>query len=423
MIQFRRIDGAYGIPVFFQQLPEAVNPFSIRWIMFTGSADDRTVGDDGIYHWFEHVPFRGTKKYPNGPAETADRYARYGGLVTAETGLVSTTFWAHVPKRFWREALDVTANLVAEPMMTDAAITAEREIIVKERRDRLSDAFASALYHLFPLLWGDHPLGHLPIGSEAAVSGMTPELLRRSHARGYARSRTVLFVAGDCSPDELREVVAESASALSNLPLTERRAPASYGELPSWECGNTTEIETPFQTSVVFLLFPVASRGDDPAQFRRWTRLEHLLTDGDTTAPLLRITREERQLVYGAEIFSVLGPDGGFWGFLAGTEIDKTDALREAFRDVLQDAQPRDPSWYEYSQDAIRSTPGMRVVDPHAYTKIADRRLTAAGEELDDETYVHLLTGTPHQEVVELLDALTPDRARTIIFLGTGQVE
>ena len=84
MIDFQILDGPGGIPIYFQHVP--VNSVSVYWLVFVGSADDETVGNHGIYHWFEHIPSRGTVKYPGGYRDTEARLVRHGGSAGAETG-------------------------------------------------------------------------------------------------------------------------------------------------------------------------------------------------------------------------------------------------------------------------------------------------------------------------------------------------
>ena len=82
MIDFERIDGPFGVPVYYQRLP--VNTVSVSWVMFVGSADDAVGGGEGIYHWFEHLPSRGTEKFPGGYRDTEARLVRHGGGGDAE---------------------------------------------------------------------------------------------------------------------------------------------------------------------------------------------------------------------------------------------------------------------------------------------------------------------------------------------------
>lgn len=423
MVRFDRLTGPYGIPVYFQPLPGLVNSVSVRWVVPVGAADDESVGGQGLYHWFEHVPFRGTKKYPGGYADTSDRFARYGGKVGAHTGLVHTAFHALVPKRFWREALDLVTDLVAQPLMIHEAINAEREIIFKELTGRLSKANTAAFDRIWSLLWEGHPLGHSVVGSEATVGIIDPDALRHAHEAGYARSRCVLFVAGDIEQQALLDAVAECVEVLPDRLLSERRAPIKYGPLPIWKGGDVLEVETSFPSSIVWLLFPISERDLGIEQFRTWTALTQTFTAGRMSSPVMRILREERKLVYEAEADCVAFPDGGFWGLFAETKAQEIPAVCDAFWDVLRDPQPVSSDWHEYVNDSLRSTRDMRVVDPHEYTDEGENRLLDAGQVLSDDEFVQQLTSVSLDEITSVVESLTRERSRLVIFRGMGTTE
>ena len=115
MIDFEQIVGPFGVPVYFQRLP--VNTVSLNWLVFVGSADDEQAGGHGIYHWFEHIPSRGTVRFPGGYRDTEARLVRHGGSSDAETGSTHTSFSANVPKRVWPEALEILADMVGRPLL------------------------------------------------------------------------------------------------------------------------------------------------------------------------------------------------------------------------------------------------------------------------------------------------------------------
>ncbi len=67
-------------------------------------------------------------------------------------------------------------------------------------------AFATAVY-------GDHPYGHLAIGTMAALEHMTLDDVRDFHSRAYQPADAVLIVVGDLSHDQAREEAAASFGA------------------------------------------------------------------------------------------------------------------------------------------------------------------------------------------------------------------
>jgi len=59
-------------------------------------------------------------------------------------------------------------------------------------------------------MYGNHPYGHLPIGSETSLTAMTLDDVVRHHRAAFSASRATLVVAGAMSHDELTRVASEA---------------------------------------------------------------------------------------------------------------------------------------------------------------------------------------------------------------------
>lgn len=417
MLQFERIDGPYGIPVYFQPLPETIGPIGLRWLVFVGSADDPSVGLPGLYHWFEHVPFRGTVRYPGGYADTIGRFRRYGGYLNAHTSKTRTAYYGFVPRAHWWEALDVLTDLIAQPLLTEDGINSEREIIRDEQNRARSKPDKYFWQTKGEHLFSGHPLAHPVLGTDDTLTRMGTGLLRQAHGCGYSRSRCVLLVSGALDRTELFDAVAEQAARIPELVVAERRLPACYAPLPPWPAGRTFTVDTPFPSSLVALFFPVPAR--PPNMFHRaWAFLKALFETGGLNSPLLRILREQRNLVYSAWVTTSWDPDGGIWGFRAETRPEHIDAVLRGFWDVLCDAHVHSQDWEDYVRDAIRSLARMRVAHPDDSTKDGEDRLVEYGRPMSDVELEAELLSVTREEVLSLLDTLTPERACILIYRG-----
>ncbi len=419
-INFSTFVGPHGIPVYHQHIP-SVESVAISWVIFTGASDDHVVGAnaDGIYHWFEHVPFRGTKRFPGGYAATKGPFVRYGGMIGAETGLDRTRYWAHVPQDQWRLALDVTTDLWSQPLLEDESIVAEREIIFEEIHQKHA-TIGGRVSYLFPsLMWGGHPCGHPVLGSEGTLSSMTPEMLRNAHRLGYDRSRAVLFVSGNVSEDELKAHLDTIANTMPDNGLTERRQPHAWGPFPKQQ-GKNIAVETEFPSSMVQVLFPV--KGNRPMyETLLWEFIAELATKGGTASPLSRIVREERRLAYNTGSFSWLLPDGGWWGFSTQTGKEKIDAVVEAVHDVLKDDVFRSKKRFDEVKCGLSYAPKMRAIDPRAFNNSAIESLLELGKVIGDEEAETILDSFTREEVERALSQLIPENAYIITFEGLGK--
>ena len=415
MIQFDRVDGPFDVPVYWQRLP--VNTVSLYWLVFVGSADDEQAGGHGIYHWFEHIPSRGTHKFPGGYRDTEARLVRHGGGSNAETGHTYTGFAADVPKRVWPEALDILADMIACPLLRIEDIEAEREIILQEIDEWHSAPYSQSMCQLPSILWPGHPLGHDQLGTRDTLKSIDPSRLRLAHELGYARNRCALFIAGDIELTHVLDVVAQCLERMPARPLTERRRPDYYGPLPPWASGSTTTVETPHEDSIVYLLFPIPGWHDGIEHLMRWDFLGDVFSAGELGSPLHRLIREKSQLAYSPEFVSVTHPDGGYAGLVAETTAEP-ERLVEAFWQLIRSPDTIAPDWLDYVRDTIRGEIEMHDPSAGEYTEGASASLVHFGECVSDDDYCRTLLSFHDEDVVDWLRELTPDNAHTVVFQG-----
>lgn len=421
MLRFECYELPGGIPVYYERLPDLVQSVSLRWLVFTGSADDVALRAPGIYHWFEHVPSRGTRKYPNGYADTERRLSAGGGDSDGHTAHTYTAFSAWVPDDHWRAALDVLTDMIAAPLLGDAGIDAERPAILEEFFEVYSSADSFADYHLPGILWPGHPLGHHPLGAEETIRSCHSNELRRAFSAGYARSRMVLVAAGAIDPAAFLDEAARCAERIPDLPLSERRRPASYGTLPAWTGGARTEVETDFDTSTVRLLFPVPPAGDSARERLPWVFLTEMCAAGGLGSPLYRVLREDRGLVYGADVEHAGFPDGGYWGFVAQTSPRNVERVIDGFWKVLRDPEMLSAEWGEYVRDSIRGYMKLRGLDPEEHAGAAEGRLAEFGEVWSDDEYLARLLTLGHSDMTDFAASLKPAMAHAIVFRGSDR--
>ena len=415
MIDFEQVAGPCGVPIYFQRLP--VNTVSLYWLVFVGSADDDAAGGHGIYHWFEHIPSRGTEKFPGGYFDTEARLIRHGGGSDAETGSTYTGFGADIPKRVWPDALDILADMIARPLLRLEDIEAEREVILQEIDEWHSAPYSQSLSRLPSVLWPGHPLGHDQLGRRETLNAIDPKRLRHAHEIGYSRNRCALFVAGDIEQEQLIDVVGKCLQRVPDRALSPRRQPASYGPLPKWQAGETTFLETSHKDSVVYLLFPLPPLSQGVGALLGWDFLEEVFSAGELGSPLYRLVREDSQLAYSPEFISDSHPDGGYAGLVAQTSVEPERVVK-AFWELIDSPEIRSRDWLNYVRDTIRG--GIEMHDPDAgeYTEEGSDSLVHYGRCMSDAEYSGAMLGYRDDEITEWLDKLVPEESHTIVFRG-----
>ena len=164
-------------------------------IVRTGSRDEVEPGKSGFAHFFEHMMFRGTERYPQYDAETT----KMGAFRNASTWPDQTGYYIVANTEYLEKIIDIEADRFqnlkyAEPdFKTEAgAILGEYQQGAREPARFLSEKVREAAFE-------KHTYRHTTIGFEADVRKM-PEAYEYSksfYERFYRPENVVLVIAGD----------------------------------------------------------------------------------------------------------------------------------------------------------------------------------------------------------------------------------
>lgn len=172
-------------------------------IVRTGSRDEYEVGKTGFAHFFEHMMFRGTKKYPgtvydsliisigaDGNAYTTDDYTAYHLSLAAED-------------------LDLVMELESDRFQNlsypEADFKTESGAVYGEYRKNITDPSNVIWEKLKFNAFDKHTYKHSTIGFEADIKAMPTlyEYSKEFHSRYYRPENCILFVAGDIKTSDI----------------------------------------------------------------------------------------------------------------------------------------------------------------------------------------------------------------------------
>jgi len=212
----------------------------------TGSRDEVEAGHTGFAHFFEHMMFRGTERYP---ADAYDRLLQsFGADNNGNTGSDRTCFTVVLPKSALAQLEDVEADRFQNLAYDVEAFQTEAHTIHGEYLTSISDPMLKILETLLPMAFTQHPYGHTVIGWLEDIDRM-PEYYDFSVAflhRYYVPDNAVLIVAGDVTRDEVLALAREKFGAWEGhrdtpeIPVEpEQTAPRSahidwQGAAPDW---------------------------------------------------------------------------------------------------------------------------------------------------------------------------------------------
>ena len=195
-------------------------PIVMQMVWYRVGAADERPGEFGLAHLVEHLMFRGTKNL--GPGEFSRIVARIGGRDNAFTSYDYSAYFQRVAARELETVMRIEADRMRNLALSDGVVLPEREVVLEERRSRTDNRPAAQLRErMRRLLYLNHPYGRPVIGWESEIRRLTTDKALAFYRRHYVPENAMLIVAGDVTPDRVKELAREHYG-----PIPSRAAPA-----------------------------------------------------------------------------------------------------------------------------------------------------------------------------------------------------
>jgi predicted Zn-dependent peptidase len=271
---------------------------------------------NGICHYLEHMLFKGSTKRPTAQA-ISETIEGAGGGLNAFTNKEFTGYWTHMPYDRLDLAVDVLADMVRDPLLDPAEIDRERSVVEQEIRRAHDQPGAWASELLSRACYGDQPIGWPIAGTEETVEAIHREDFVGHMAKWYVPENTVVAVAGNTTPDDVRRLIEERLIDVKAKPVPSF-APASSG-LPA----DHVQVEArDIDQSNLFFGLRAISR-TDPDRYPL-TILNSLLGRG-MSSRLFKEVRERRGLAYSVGSGVSRHHDTGVMSVSAGVSPEKVE--------------------------------------------------------------------------------------------------
>lgn len=161
-----------------------------------GSASD-PVNKQGLFHLFEHMAFRGTKK--RNAAQIKDFLNRNLLNSNATTYRIQTEYWGIAISRKLHLLCDIVADIYAHSTFPTVGLKQEKgTVLLEAARNRDDDAFV-AYQALRELLYTKNPLSQFTTGTEEGIKSITRKHLLNEKDKWYVPSNTIAIAVGKVS--------------------------------------------------------------------------------------------------------------------------------------------------------------------------------------------------------------------------------
>ena len=154
--------------------------------------------NNGVAHFFEHMAFKGSKKYPNALL-LSSVIEGLGGIFNAFTTKDHTGYWIKAPLSHFETVVDVLADMIQNPLLLEEEIEREKGVIIEEI-NMYEDEPQYKVWELFEgLLFKNHPLGYPTTGYKETVGKFTRQTFLDYMENLYKPSNVILVIVGGIS--------------------------------------------------------------------------------------------------------------------------------------------------------------------------------------------------------------------------------
>jgi zinc protease len=162
--------------------------------------------------------------------EIHEALARLGAQFDTDIGSDATVTSVSVLSRFAQPALQLLSDIVVRPAIRETDFTRVRQLRL-HRLTQLRDMPSAVADRAFlKLVYGAHPYGHSPIGSETSLAAMAVDDVRAFHTQAIRPGVSTLIAVGDCAHAGIVQLASDAFADWAGSPGDPE--PDAGGSLP-----------------------------------------------------------------------------------------------------------------------------------------------------------------------------------------------
>ena len=241
-------------------------------------------GYSGMAHLFEHMMFRGAKRYGLGQFEKL--LQANGGRHNAGTTHDFTYYYETVPAGKLDLVMDLDSDRMANLQITPENLTAEREVVKEERRETVDNNPVGMLREaVFANVFRVSPYRVPIIGYMKDIDAITVDKAKEFYRTYYAPNNAVIVVAGDFKSAEAKALIEKRYGAMPAQEIPKRTFPSE----PKQSAARMQALEKNVESATFSLAYQAARDGAPDAY--ALDLLSYVLGAGNSS-------RLHRRLVY-----------------------------------------------------------------------------------------------------------------------------
>lgn len=370
--------------------------------------------NNGVAHFFEHMAFKGSKKYPTA-LDISSLLDGLGSEHNAFTSKDHTGYWIKAPTKHFSTSVDILSEMILHPLLKQEEVEREKGVIIEEI-NMYEDQPQYKVWDLFEsLLYQDNPLGYETTGTKTTVSKFLRQTFLDYMNNFYNPKNSILIIAGGLDNKENYQKIVEQ----------------KFGDWRGQEKNN-------------FIKFIESQKKQETLIYHKKTEQAHLVLgfkglntndpDRYTQAVLMAILgggmssrlfyelRERRGLCYyiqsGAETFD----DTGYVFTRAGLNID-VKKINEAIKVILAEHQKIVEAKFENKElnkakEMIKGRLILSLEDSNDLASFIGRKLMFENELVTPEEVIAKIDQVTKNQVVNLAKKLFIKEKSNLAVIG-----
>lgn len=315
---------ASGLTVVTDNMPHLETAALGVWAGVGGR--DEQPNEHGISHLLEHMAFKGTTGRSS--REIVEEIEAVGGDLNAGTSTETTSYYARVMKADVPLALDVLADILANPAFEPDELEREKNVIVQEIGAAQDTPDDVVFEHLNELCYPDQPMGRSLLGTAKTLRAFNRDSLRGYLSTHYRGPDMVVAAAGAVDHEQ---VVAEAEKRFASFEATPGPKPqaAMFGK------GGAKVVHRELEQAHLTLALEGVPQTDlSLFSLQVFTNI----LGGGMSSRLFQEVREKRGLCYSIYTFHAPYTDTGFFGLYTGTDPADAPEMMEVVVDIMNDS-------------------------------------------------------------------------------------
>ncbi|MBK9294865.1 MAG: insulinase family protein [Oligoflexia bacterium] len=184
---------------------------------FKVGSKNEEAGKTGLAHFFEHLMFSGTEKYPE--KKFTEYMEQKGMTYNAFTNQDSTVYFEQLPQSELEFILDFESDRLKNLKISPDKFEIEKKVILEERLKRLEDSVDGLLnFELYNNLFIAHPYKNPIIGLKEDIKNLTLEDANNFFKKHYKPSNLIISVVGNVNAKEAQALVEKYYADIKNEP-------------------------------------------------------------------------------------------------------------------------------------------------------------------------------------------------------------